>query len=102
MSSKKFDIHRTFYSEKFTAHFTVKCLARMQNVWRKTSGLLDKLSGEAQTNFAYSDILFTAERMTTLCYSSIRLKDRNVSKCWVYLPLLRYLPAVSAQLTMKK
>ncbi len=40
----------------FTAHFTVKSLARIQNVQRRACGSQDKMSGEAHTNFAYPAI----------------------------------------------
>ena len=36
------------------SHITVKCPARIQNVRRRTGGLPDKMSGQAQTNFAYT------------------------------------------------
>ena len=38
----------------FAGHFTVKCPARIQDVQWKTACSPDKMSGEAQINFAYS------------------------------------------------
>ena len=35
-------------------HFTVKCPSRLKNVQQRTAGSSDKMSSEAQTNFAYS------------------------------------------------
>ncbi len=43
----------------FAGHFTAKCPARIQNVQRRTWGSSDKMSSEAQMNFAYSDTAST-------------------------------------------
>ena len=38
----------------FAGQFTVKCPARIQNVWRRTGCSSDKISGDAQMNCTYS------------------------------------------------
>ena len=47
MLSKKFDTR---------GHFTMKCPARSQNVWQRAGNSPEKMSGEAQMNFAYSGV----------------------------------------------
>ncbi len=60
MSYENFDIHRIFYSEY---------PARIENVWRRTGGSLDKMSGKAQTNFFKNVLSTTRSQLKNLLFS---------------------------------